>query len=51
MRLGSKNPLEERGLNELVTIVRKISIVIGNEDKKIFECERDVAKKLRYWEK
>jgi len=43
--------LEERGLNELVTIVRKIPIVIGNEDKKIFECERDVAKKLRYWEK
>lgn len=43
--------LEARGLNELVTIVRKISTVIGKEDKKIFECERDVAKKLRYWEK
>ena len=43
--------LEQRGLEELVATVRKILIVIGNEDKKIFDCEIDVAKKLRYWEK
>ena len=43
--------LEQRGLEELVAIVRKVPIVIGNENKKIFDCEIDVAKKLRYWEK
>ena len=43
--------LEQRGLEELVSIVRKVPIVIGNEDKKMFNCEIDVAKKLRYWEK
>lgn len=43
--------LEEEGLNNLVSIIRKIPIVIGNEDKKLFNCEIDVAKKLRYWEK
>jgi N-acetylneuraminate synthase len=43
--------LEKRGLEELVNIIRKIPIVIGNKQKKIFECEIEVAKKLRYWEK
>jgi N-acetylneuraminate synthase len=42
--------LEESGLRELVSVVRKIPAVIGNEEKKIFDCEKDVAKKLRYWE-
>jgi N-acetylneuraminate synthase len=43
--------LEKKGLEELVNIIRKIPIVIGNKQKKIFECEIEVAKKLRYWEK
>ncbi len=43
--------LEQRGLEELVSVVRKIPSVIGNQDKKILNCEIDVAKKLRYWEK
>ena len=43
--------LEQRGLEELVSVVRKIPAVIGNQDKKILNCEIDVAKKLRYWEK
>jgi N-acetylneuraminate synthase len=43
--------LEENGLRELVNIVRKIPVVIGNKDKSFFDCEREVAKKLRYWEK
>lgn len=42
--------LEESGLRELVNIVRKIPLIIGNEEKKIFDCEIEVAKKLRYWE-
>lgn len=43
--------LEEIGLSQLVSTVRKIPIVIGSEDKKMFDCEKEVAKKLRYWEK
>ena len=43
--------LEEAGLREVVSTVRKIPKVIGNEDKIIFDCEVEVAKKLRYWEK
>jgi len=43
--------LEEAGLRELVSTVRKIPTVIGNEDKMIFDCEVEVAKKLRYWER
>ena len=42
--------LEESGLRELVSIVRKIPIIVGNEDKQLFDCEVEVAKKLRYWE-
>jgi N-acetylneuraminate synthase len=43
--------LEKKGLQELVSIIRKIPTVIGNKEKNIFECEIEVAKKLRYWEK
>ena len=43
--------LEEKGLEQLVSIIRKIPIVIGKEDKKMLDCEIEVAKKLRYWEK
>tara|TARA_B100001093_G_C26760569_1_gene985489 strand:+ start:147 stop:986 length:840 start_codon:yes stop_codon:yes gene_type:complete len=43
--------LEERGLKELVSIIRKVPKVIGDGEKKILDCETDVAKKLRYWEK
>jgi len=43
--------LEEKGLKELVNIIRKIPIVIGKKEKDIFDCEIEVAKKLRYWEK
>jgi len=42
--------LECSGLRDLVSVVRKIPTVIGNEEKKIFDCEKDIAKKLRYWE-
>jgi N-acetylneuraminate synthase len=42
--------LEDKGLKELVNIIKKIPKVIGNEEKKIFACEKEVAKKLRYWE-
>ncbi len=43
--------LEESGLRELIAIVRKIPKILGNEEKKLFDCEIEVAKKLRYWEK
>jgi N-acetylneuraminate synthase len=43
--------LEKKGLEELVSVIRKIPIVFGDKDKKIFECEIEVAKKLRYWER
>jgi sialic acid synthase SpsE len=43
--------LEEKGLKELVNIIRKIPIVIGKKEKDIFDCVIEVAKKLRYWEK
>ena len=43
--------LEEPGLRNLVNSIRKIPIVVGNSDKKIFDEEMAVAEKLRYWEK
>ena len=43
--------LEEAGLRSLITSIKKIPIVIGTEDKKIFLDEIPVAKKLRYWER
>ena len=42
--------LEESGLRYLVNAVRKVSKVLGSEDKKIFDIELPIAKKLRYWE-
>ncbi len=51
---GSDQPasLEEKGLVELINMVRKIPKVIGSsKEKKILDCEVEVAKKLRYWEK
>ena len=42
--------LEEKGLAELMNIIKKIPTIVGNEEKQIFDCEVDVAKKLRYWE-
>tara|TARA_B100001971_G_C18257614_1_gene583567 strand:- start:1848 stop:2681 length:834 start_codon:yes stop_codon:yes gene_type:complete len=43
--------LEETGLRNLVTVIRKIPKIIGKENKKIFDIEIETAKKLRYWEK
>lgn len=43
--------LEEPGLRNLVGSVRKVNIVKGTLDKKIFDQEIPVASKLRYWEK
>jgi len=42
--------LEEPGLKQLITSIKKIPTVIGSSDKKIFTEEVKVAKKLRYWE-
>ena len=41
--------LESIGLNNLVSMVRKIPIVMGDGVKTITEQEKDIAKKLRYW--
>lgn len=41
--------VERRGLMELVTVVRKIPIVLGVPKKKILEAEIPIAKKMRYW--
>jgi N-acetylneuraminate synthase len=43
--------LAEPGLRNLVNSVKKVSVVKGSLDKKIFDQEIPVAKKLRYWEK
>ena len=43
--------VEERGLRELVTVVKKIPIVLGVPQKKILEAEKLVAQKMRYWER
>jgi sialic acid synthase SpsE len=42
--------LEERGLKELLEILKKIPGTYGSADKTIFDLEKEVAKKLRYWE-
>jgi len=42
--------LEERGLETLVSTIRKLPNIIGTERKKILDIETSVAKKLRYWE-
>ena len=41
--------LEKSGLKNLIDVVRKIPLVIGDKDKQLFEVEKEVAKKLRYW--
>ena len=43
--------VEERGLRELVSVVKKIPIVLGVPQKKILEGEKLVAQKMRYWER
>lgn len=43
--------LEESGLRDLIAVIRKIPKIFGDEEKQIFDCEIEVAKKLRYWEK
>ena len=43
--------LEEPGLRNLVNSIKKIPVVVGSCDKKIFDEEKSIAKKLRYWEK
>ena len=43
--------LEEPGLTQLISSINKIPVVVGSSDKKIYDEELKVAKKLRYWEK
>ena len=43
--------LETRGLETLVSTIRKFPNLIGTERKSILDIETQVAKKLRYWEK
>ena len=43
--------LEKRGLQELVTVVRKLPHAYGSKDKDFFEGENKIAQKLRYWER
>ena len=42
--------LEIDALKRLVTILRKIPVVLGDGEKRFGEAERAVAEKLRYWE-
>ncbi len=41
--------LEGPGLNQLVTQVRKIPVVLGDGERRITEGEKAAAEKLRYW--
>lgn len=41
--------LEEVGLDQMVSQIRKIPIVLGSPDKQITEKEHEIARKLRYW--
>ena len=41
--------VEEKGLKELVNIIKKIPIVIGKPVKKFLDKEKLIAEKLRYW--
>ena len=43
--------VERRGLTELVTVIRKIPIVLGIPQKKMLDAEKPIAKKMRYWVK
>jgi N-acetylneuraminate synthase len=42
--------LEQSGLRQLVSIVRKIPAILGTGEKNWAPGEREVAEKLRYWE-
>lgn len=42
--------LEENGLRQLVSTVRKIPMMLGSGEKNWAPGEREVATKLRYWE-
>lgn len=42
--------LEPRGLQDLVSMARKIPIILGNGIKTWAPGEKDVASKLRYWQ-
>ena len=42
--------LEPAGLLNLVSTIRKISECVGNGEKQVIDAEKEVAKKLRYWE-
>jgi len=42
--------LEESGLLQLITTVRKLKFVMGDGVKTFMDEEKKVAKKLRYWE-
>ncbi len=42
--------LEENGLRQLVSVIRKIPTILGNGEKDWAPGEREVAGKLRYWE-
>ena len=42
--------LEENGLRQLVTVIRKIPAMLGTGEKDWAPGEREVAGKLRYWE-
>ena len=42
--------LESAGLLNLVSTIRKISECVGNGEKQVMDAEKEVAKKLRYWE-
>ena len=37
--------------SDLIIDLKAYKGAIGNKEKNIFECETEVAKKLRYWEK
>ena len=41
--------LEEAGLNQLISSIRKLKDIIGDGEKKFLDEEKPIAKKLRYW--
>jgi len=43
--------LEHVGLSNLINSIKKIPVVFGSSEKKVFKEEILVAKKLRYWER
>jgi N-acetylneuraminate synthase len=42
--------LEENGLNGLMQVINKLKDILGDGKKTFIEAEKEVAKKLRYWE-